>query len=77
MQIHPSKSNYLVAGTTKYKEDVKEETDEDPIMFGEIELKRAQCVTYLGDELHEDGLAASVEATILARRGKVRGLCSG
>ena len=38
-----------------YKEDVKEETDEDPIMFGEIELKRAQCVTYLGDELHEDG----------------------
>ena len=46
-------------------------------MFGEIKLKRAECVTYLGDEIHEDGLTASVEATILARRGKVRGSIYG
>ena len=47
------------------------------IMFGDIELKRAECATYLGDELHEDGLAASVEATILSRRGKVCGSMFG
>ena len=77
LEIHPSKSNYLVIGHPQFKEQVEEETKEDPIMFGEIELKRASCVTYLGDEIHEDGLAASVEATILARRGKVRGAVFG
>ena len=45
LEIHPLKSNYLVIGTSKYKKDVTEETKEDPIMFGEIKLKRAQCVT--------------------------------
>ena len=66
LEIHPTKSNYLVVGTTKFKNEVEAETKEDPIKFGEIELKRAECVTYLGDELHEDGLSASIEATILA-----------
>jgi hypothetical protein len=76
LEIHPTKSNYLVVGNSKYKE-VREQTKNYPIMFGEIELKRAVCVTYLGDEIHEDGLAASVEATILARRGKVQGSVFG
>ena len=77
LEIHPTKSNYLVIGTSKFKEDVKEETKDDPIMFGEIELKRAECVTYLGDELHEEELTTSVESTIIARRGKVRGSIYG
>ena len=42
-------------------------------MFGKIQLNRARVVTYLGDEIHEDGLEASITATIEARRGKVRG----
>ena len=77
LEIHPTKCSYVVVGTTKFKKEVKETTDEDPIMFGDIELKRAECATYLGDELHEDGLAASVEATILSRRGKVCGSMFG
>ena len=77
LQIHPTKSIYIVIGTSKFKKEVEEETKDDPIMFGEIKLKRAECVTYLGDEIHEDGLTASVEATILARRGKVRGSIYG
>ena len=77
LEIHPTKSSYVVVGTPKFKKKVKEETEEDPIMFGDIELKRAECATYLGDELHENGLAASIEATILSRRGKVRGSMFG
>ena len=48
-------------------------TKEDPIMFGQIKLQRKGVVTYLGDELSEGGLAASVEATIKAREAKVKG----
>ena len=77
LEIHPTKSSYIVIGNQRFKEDVEDETRNDPIMFGEIELKREKCVTYLGDELHEDGLSASIEATILSRRGKVRGAVFG
>ena len=42
-------------------------------MFGQILLQRKAVVTYLGDELSEGGLAASVEATIKARESKVKG----
>ena len=63
LKIHPTKSDYLVLGATRFKRHVEEETNEDPILLGETELKRAKCVTYLGDELHEDGLSESIEAT--------------
>ena len=72
-EIHQTKSNYLVVCTTKFMNEVEAETKENPVKFGEVELKRAECVTYLGDELHEDGLSATIEATILARREKVKG----
>ena len=48
-------------------------TKQDPIMFGTIPLKRKPAITYLGDEIHEDGLEASVEATIIGREAKVKG----
>ena len=41
-------------------------------MIGEQQLKRQKCVTYLGEEIHEAGLEASIEATIDARQGKIR-----
>ena len=73
LKIQPSKSCYLVYGSSQYKQQVEEETKEDPIMFGSIPLQRKAVVTYLGDELSEGGLAESVEATILAREAKVKG----
>ena len=33
-------------------------------MFGDITTKHMKCDKYLGDWIHMDGLAASVEATI-------------
>ena len=73
LEIHPTKSCYLVMGSPEYKDAIEREVQKTPIMFGEVALKRESCVTYLGDELHEGGLEASVEATIQARQGKVRG----
>ena len=30
-------------------------------------------MTYLGDEIHKDGLEASIEVTITTKQGKIRG----
>lgn len=73
LESHPTKSGYLVCGSRQFKKLVEEETKEDPIMLGSIPLQRKAAVTYLGDELSEGGLAASVDATIEAREAKVKG----
>ena len=49
-----------------------EELTETPIMFGNIITKCKEKDKYLGDMLHADGLAASVEATVNDRAGKVK-----
>ena len=73
LQIHPVKSGFLAIGPKQFKEEVTKETEEDPIMFGDIPLKEKKQEKYLGDILDERGLAASVEETIKSRAGKVRG----
>ena len=71
LEIHPSKSCYMLYGSAKYKQQVEQETAEDPIMFGHILLQRKAVVNYLRDELSEGGLDESLEATIEAREAKV------
>ena len=73
LQIHKSKSCYLVVGSNSYKERIQEEIKKEAIMIGKQELKQEKCVTYLGEEIDENGLEASIDATITARQGKVRG----
>ena len=73
LEIHPSKSCYLIYGSSKFKQQMEQKMRYDPIMFGDIQLQRKTVVTYLDDELSEGGLAASVEATIKAREAKVIG----
>ena len=60
-------------GSKVFKRKVKEEVKKEAIMIGQQELKQEKCVTYLGEEIHEDGLEASIDATITARQGKIRG----
>ena len=64
LTAHPIKSAYLVVGSKKFKDQVDDETKDDPIMLNNDRMKRKRVVTYLGDELHEDGLVASIGATI-------------
>ena len=44
-----------------------------PLMFGEFLANRKKSDKYLGQTIHEDGLEASVEATIKERTGKIKG----
>ena len=69
---HPKKTCYVLYGTKKYKQRVREEVETCPLMFGSFEMKEKEQDLYLGDVLHSLGLAASVEATIAHRVGKVK-----
>ena len=75
LEIHPdrSKSSYMIFGSKKYKKEVEKETLENPLQVGEVKLERNESMTYLGEVLHQDGLAASVDSTVEGRAAKVRG----
>ena len=38
LTVHPDKSGYIVYGKENYKDQVKRETSEDPVMFGDIPM---------------------------------------
>ena len=46
-----------------------------PIMCGSFMTKEKVEDKWLGDMFHQDGLAASVMATITSREAKVKGAC--
>ena len=73
LNCHKKKSVYMVYGSSKYKKEVDEQLKEDPLMLGDIVLKNVKSQKYLGDILHEDGLAASVAATVRDREGRIKG----
>ena len=49
------------------------EKSEHPLTVGQVVLKRSESLTYLGEVLHESGLAASASATVDLRVSRVRG----
>ena len=73
LEAHEDKTGYVVFGSRKYKERVKQEEEIIPLQFGRFKTKRKVSDKYLGQVLHEDGLAASVLATIKDRTGKIKG----
>ena len=73
LEAHREKTGYLVCGTEEFKEKMAKELERRPLTFGDFEVKRKVCEKYLGQMIHQDGLARSVGATIEERLGKVKG----
>ena len=74
LRCHPLKTCYVICGSEKFKKKVREEFDRSPLMFGDFAMAEKHQDVYLGDVLSSNGLAASVEATIALRMGKVKGV---
>lgn len=72
LEVHPDKTGYIVMGTKGYRDQILMEIDGNPIMFDGFENKRTQVDKYLGAMFHEEGLAASVDASIDDRIGNVK-----
>ena len=73
LEAHPDKTGFIVFGGQKYKKEVDEQLESNPLYLGEFPVRRKQYDKYLGQILHTDGVRASVEATIKDREGKVKG----
>ena len=73
LTYHKDKSVYMVYGSKKYRQNVEEEVEDNPLTLGDIQLRKKNQQKYLGDILDERGLSASVEATVKDREAKTKG----
>ena len=75
LRLNKEKSVCLIMASKKRKQEYSEELKISPLMCGEVEIKEKQVFKWLGQYLSTRGLADSVEETIIAREGKIRGAC--
>ena len=75
LQLNRDKTVCLIMGSKKQKQEASAELLSNPLMFGQVEIKEKQVAKWLGQQLSSAGLADSVEQTVLARQGKIRGAC--
>ena len=73
LEAHPDKTAFIVCGSRSFKESVKNEIQDHPIMFGDFMMKEKVSDKYLGQVLHGGGLEESALATVQERAGKIRG----
>ena len=72
LTLHPDKTGFIILGKGQAKQKMEQEVDEYPIMCGTFKTTRKIKDKWLGDTFHEDGLSASVNATILERTPRVK-----
>ena len=58
------KSKYVLLGFKEFKEISSREAKENPIMMGSHKMEESPEENYLGDQIHTDGLTASILSTI-------------
>ena len=62
----------VLTGSRKYKDQIREELQCRPLKFGDFSMMEKNPDMYLGYILSTNGLAGSVEATVIHRLGKVK-----
>lgn len=74
LEAHLEKTCYiLMKGNKKDVNKTEVELKMNPIVFGSFVMDRKKEDKYLGQVLHEDGLADSVDATVASRASKFKG----
>ena len=67
------KTSFIVCGSSSFKQSVKLEIQDYPMIFGDFVMKEKISDKYLGQVLHGGGLEESALATAQERAGKIRG----
>ena len=74
LKAHPDKTCYIVVkGNKKDVMRIEMELEINPIRFNKFTMSRKMKDKYLGQIIHEDGLAASAAATVEDRACKFKG----
>ena len=69
LRCHPTKTVCIAIGNTKYRESVKKEIGESPVMFGSFNVKLVHHEVYLGDVISAKGLEVSIQLINLPWKG--------
>jgi exonuclease III len=73
--LNSRKSVMIVIGSKGQKEEVSKELTKNPLMCGNIETKETEADKWLGQFMSAKGLSDSVQKTVEAREGKIKGAC--
>ena len=67
LEAHPEKSALVIMGPKKYRDRMKSELAEQPVMVQGWAVQTSECETYLGAEISEKGVKDSVTRSIKKR----------
>ena len=70
LQAHPDKSGILLLGSKKYKDKMRKELEENPIILNNFSLRLKLSDKYLG-QIFESDLSTSALSTVRQREGKI------
>ena len=58
------KTKYVILGSEEFKERTRQEAAVNPVKMGSHIIEESKEEKYLGDQIHTDGLEASIPSTI-------------
>ena len=61
VEVHPTKTRYMIIGNPDYVERVEESLEKDPIVIQGFEVERTESEKYLGMMINANGARATVE----------------
>ena len=65
LRANTQKSCFVVIGSPKSRTEILKDAEANPIMMGDMIIENSKSEKYLGDQIHEDGCAASIIATLV------------
>ena len=75
LSVNYDKSKYMIIGNEKYRNEVKKDIENNPMMMGNVKIGHSEKEKYLGDIIHEKGIVESISATIKARTNGLISKC--
>ena len=72
MTANTDKTVYIIIGYKKETKKLRNDIDENPLTLSRVKLKEKVSEKYLGDQIHQDGLAMSVLSTLKYREGRTK-----
>ena len=67
LRANTSNSKFVVIGVPESRTDILKEAEANPIKMADTIIENSKSEKYLGDQIHEDGTAASIHATLDSR----------
>ena len=71
LDLHQDKSCFIIIGSKKVTKEIHKEIEMFPLTLYGKNMKEKCSEKYLGDFIHQDGVAQSVEATVNDRWGRL------